>query len=174
NTSFPFTACGGRGGGGGGAIAIATLGTIEHLTLSANGADGSGSGTTTSRRGGSGSGGGICIASPLEVTDLSLTAIGGGQAAPTGKGGNGRTRVDAPTLNALVAQPTSYRGPTLDTITVAQGPSIRLGGSGAPGKTMLLFAKAERDIWRLIDSVVVGANARWQYNLPTPPGSNYL
>lgn len=174
NSSFPFTACGGRGGGGGGAIAIATLGAIEHLTLSANGADGSGSGTTTSRRGGSGSGGGICIASPLEVTDLSLTAIGGGQAAPTGKGGNGRTRVDAPTLNALVAPPTSYRGPTLDTITVAQGPSIRLGGSGAPGKTMLLFAKAERDIWRLIDSVVVGANARWQYNLPTPPGSNYL
>ncbi len=39
---------------------------------------------------------------------------------------------------------------------------------------MLLFAKAERDIWRLIDSVVVGANARWQYSLPTPGGGNYL
>lgn len=174
NTSFPFTACGGRGGGGGGAIALAALGSIEQLTVTANGADGSGSGTTTSRRGGSGSGGGICIATPLGVTALSLTAVGGGQSAPTGKGGNGRTRVDAPTLNALSAQPAFFRGPTLDTITIARGTTIPLAGSGAPGKTILLLAKAAQDIWRAIDSVVVGGNARWQYNLPRPQGSNYL
>ena len=173
NTSFPFSACGGRGGGGGGAIGINANTLIEHLTVTANGADGSGSGTTTSRRGGSGSGGGICLVSPLGISDVTVIAVGGGQSAPSGKGGNGRVRYDAPTATGFSAQPSPYRGPTLDTVSIAQG-VIPLSGSGSPGKTIVLFVKPARGAWRIVDSTVVGANARWQYQLTPPPGTDFL
>ncbi len=173
NTSFPFSACGGRGGGGGGAIAINANTSIEHLTVTANGADGSGSGTTTSRRGGSGSGGGICLVSPLGISDVTVIAIGGGQSAPSGKGGNGRVRYDAPNASGFSAQPSPYRGPTLDTISIAQG-TIPLSGSGSPGKTIVLYAKPARGAWRVVDSIVVGADARWQYRYYPPPGIDYI
>ncbi|MCX8050513.1 MAG: choice-of-anchor D domain-containing protein [Chlorobi bacterium] len=173
NSSFPFVACGGRGGGGGGAIALVGS-VIEQLTITANGADGAGSGTTSSRRGGSGSGGGIIAAGGNGISQINLSAQGGGQSAPTGKGGTGRIRYDAPGTPSIVAQPPSgYRGPTMDTVTVARG-NFTIGGSGSPGKTVLLFAKPSNGVWQLLDSVIIGADAQWRYNLSTPPGAEYL
>ncbi|MCX7936628.1 MAG: hypothetical protein N2971_02865, partial [Chlorobi bacterium] len=172
NTTFPFIACGGRGGGGGGALALIGL-SIENLRITANGADGSGSGTQNSRRGGSGSGGGICLAAPAVLSNVQAQAIGGGQNAPTGKGGDGRIRCDAPAFNALNSQPSAYQGPTVDTISVATG-EFTLQGSGAPGKTILLFAKPSNGVWQLVDSTTVAANARWQYRVRPPANAEYL
>lgn len=172
NTSFPFTACGGRGGGGGGALALIGA-TIENLSVTANGADGSGSGTASSRRGGSGSGGGVHLASHTTIETVTLTAIGGGQSAPTGKGGAGRIRYDAPETPIANTQPSPYRGPAMDTITVAQG-DVTIGGGGTPGKTILLFAKPSNGVWELIDSTTVNAAARWQYRVRAPLGADYL
>lgn len=172
NSSFPFTACGGRGGGGGGAIALIGA-AIENLTVTANGADGSGSGTPSSRRGGSGSGGSIHLASHTIIDNTALTAIGGGQTAPTGRGGAGRIRYDAPHTPIANAQPSPYRGPAMDTITVAQG-NFTVSGGGTPSKTILIFAKPSNGVWELLDSTTVDATARWQYRVRVPLGAAYL
>ncbi len=172
NTSFPFTACGGRGGGGGGAVALVGL-RIEQLSITANGGDGTGSGTNTSRRGGSGSGGAIHLATPLDIRQVSITARGGGQAAPTGRGGIGRTRIDALDPTAATADPMPYRGPTLDTISIAQA-TFTASGSGYPGKRILLFIKPSNGIWRVYDSTTVGSNGRWSIVVQTPAGAEYL
>jgi len=172
NSSFPFTACGGRGGGGGGATAVLGL-SIEQLSITANGGDGSGSGSTTSRRGGSGSGGGIYLAAPLNVHQVTIQARGGGQSAPTGKGGDGRTRVDAGNLSALSSTPSPYRGPTMDTLTIART-DFDVEGSGFPGKRILLFGKPSNGIWQILDSTIVGSDSRWRIRVRLPSGASTL
>ncbi|MCX7929968.1 MAG: choice-of-anchor D domain-containing protein [Chlorobi bacterium] len=169
NSSFPFVACGGRGGGGGGAVALCGM-EITSLSVTANGGDGSGSGTSSSRRGGGGSGGGIHLAA-LGIRQVQLSAIGGNQSNT--KGGDGRIRFDAADTLSVLLRPSAYIGPTMDTIAIASRDFL-LKGSGTPGKTIVIFVKPSNGIWRAFDTVIVGSNCRWSTTITLPRGTDYL
>ncbi|MBX7154533.1 MAG: choice-of-anchor D domain-containing protein [Candidatus Kapaibacterium sp.] len=174
NNSFPFNGCGGSGGGGGGGGVLSAV-SINNISISANGADGSvGSSGGKNQRGGGGSGGGILLSSVLPFSDLTLNAIGGNQST-TGKGGDGRIRVDGIFSNNVIATPgIGHNGVTIDTITYTDKTNIPISGTGATSASIQLYYSPSNGVWQALPPVSVGTNNRWSTTINYTGNANYL
>ncbi len=111
------SAGGGVGGAGGGTLELTAGGDITVGDLTAIGGDGTPTAAASNAGGGGGgSGGTVLLRARHTLTFTSVLATGGlaggGGSVASSAGGNGRVRVDVPTL-ALDSTPAAYRGPTL-------------------------------------------------------------
>ncbi len=158
-------ACAGAGGGGGGAIALFSMETLNNNLVSAKGGDGgSRSGATSGAGGGAGSGGYITLGAKVGFSGGGSGDVTGGAGGNSngGNGAPGRARFDGFTLGVqptFDGQSDPYIGPTIDTLTYWQSPTIPLHGTFNGNDAIRVYMKKDGGgSWRQVvpDPTYVG------------------